>query len=273
VLIADMTVERKRESYPASFLAAYRRVLGAIEQALKQPIRYAGEGDWGTFNLPVPLALGSASVAAIPGTNPTDVCVVVRAELWQTFSEFSLWIEALCLHEWCLFSETVDQPAGVSIDRGHVYRLLTDRPDNRRPLTWERNRVDLLLLEGRVFECPWTGRRIVLGTAYDLDHLVPLVVYPMNDLWNLVPADQWFNQHRKRDRLPSATALIAATARLELAYANYAGQPDLAHALSRDVQGRFSALGADQAGSAPAIAGAVVAYLAELAQARNIARF
>jgi hypothetical protein len=36
---------------------------------------------------------------------------------------------------------------------------------------------------------PWTGRLISGGKRYDLDHLVPLVVYPMNDLWNLVPAD------------------------------------------------------------------------------------
>ena len=38
--------------------------------------------------------------------------------------------------------------------RGDVYTLLTDRPDNRRPLDWERNQIDLLMMEGRVFECP-----------------------------------------------------------------------------------------------------------------------
>jgi hypothetical protein len=54
----------------------------------------------------------------VPGTQPSDVCVV---------------------------------------DRGAVYRLLTDQPDNRRPLTLERNRIDLLLLEGPSFECPLDG--------------------------------------------------------------------------------------------------------------------
>jgi len=42
----------------------------------------------------------------------------------------------------------------VVVRRGDVYTLLTDAPDNRRPLNWERHPVDLLTLEGRVFECP-----------------------------------------------------------------------------------------------------------------------
>jgi hypothetical protein len=273
VVIADLMVERKRSGYPPSFVAAYRRVLAGIEQAVKQPIRYAGEGSWGTFDQPAQFLSLGPDVVGVPGTQPSDVCVVVRAELWQTFADLSLWIEALCLHEWCLYSETVIQPSGPTVDRGHVYRLLTDRPDNRRPLTWERNGVDLLLLEGTVFECPWTGRRIGRGARYDLDHLVPLTVYPMNDLWNLVPADEWFNQHRKRDRLPSASALVAATPRLELAYAHYGGKAYLAEALARDVRGRFSALDDHDAENAPAIAHAVSGYLAQLAEARNIARF
>jgi hypothetical protein len=61
----------------------------------------------------------------------------------------------------------------------------------------------------------------------------------MNDLSNLVPADQWFSQHRKRDRLPTDDALVAATPRLELAYGHYQSEPELALALNHDVQGRF----------------------------------
>ena len=60
----------------------------------------------------------------------------------------SLYIEALCIHEWCLFSERVNQESETSISRGCIYQLLTDRPDNRRPLTWERNKIDLLLMGG-----------------------------------------------------------------------------------------------------------------------------
>jgi hypothetical protein len=108
---------------------------------------------------------------------------------------------------------------------------------------------------------------------YDLDHLVPLVVYPMNVLWNLVPADYWFNQHRKRDRLPSDDMLVVATPRLERAYTLYRRQPDLAQALQRDVRGRCSTLALAGADNASAIAVAVGTYLAQLRDSRNIARF
>jgi hypothetical protein len=82
---------------------------------------------------------------------------VVPRELWRAFATLSLWIEALSLHEWCLYSERVVQPSGTTVDRGDVYRLLTDRPDNRRPLTWERNRIDLLLLEGLLLSARGRG--------------------------------------------------------------------------------------------------------------------
>jgi predicted house-cleaning noncanonical NTP pyrophosphatase (MazG superfamily) len=88
--------------------------------------------------------------------------------------------------------------------------LLTDRPDNRRPLDWERNQVDLLMMEGRVFECPWTGKSLRRAIDYDLDHLLPVSVYPINELWNLAPTDRRFNQHVKRDRLPTHDLLVAA---------------------------------------------------------------
>src|SRR6185436_13861893 len=103
---------------------------------------------------PARLAQLGATVAAVPGTAPAERCLVVRAELWAAFRDLAIWIEALCIHEWCLFTERVARAAGQAIDRGQIYVLLTDRPGNRRPLTWERNRVDLLLLEGRAFTCP-----------------------------------------------------------------------------------------------------------------------
>jgi hypothetical protein len=121
------------------------------------------------------------------------------------------------------------------VRRGDVYTLLTDRPDNRRPVDWERNRVDLLLMEGRVFECPWTGKSLRRPIDYDLDHLLPVSVYPINELWNLASADRQFNQHIKRDRLPSHDLLLAAAPRLELAYQHYTSSSLLGDALRQDV--------------------------------------
>lgn len=56
------------------------------------------------FPKPQPLS-SLADVAAVPGALPQDECLVVRADLWRTFRELSLWVEALCIHEWCLFTE------------------------------------------------------------------------------------------------------------------------------------------------------------------------
>jgi hypothetical protein len=208
----------------------------------------------------------------VPGTQAVDVCVLVPAALWRTFAALSLWVEALCIHEWCLFTAGVVQPDGQGADRGTIYRLLTDRPDNRRPLTWERNAIDVLLLEGQTFVCPWTGRRLGPGVPYAVDHLIPIALYPINELWNLVPADPTFNSQIKRDRLPSAAALTLATPRLAATYALYTSSTLLGPALRADVALRFPPLPAGAA-FAPGVAGAAVDYLAYVAAARNVARF
>jgi hypothetical protein len=44
-------------------------------------------------------------------------------------------VEALSIHEWSLFTESVTPTSGSKIERGHVYTLLTNRPDNRRRWT------------------------------------------------------------------------------------------------------------------------------------------
>jgi len=196
---------------------------------------------------------------------------VVAADLWQAFRELSLWVEALCIHEWSLFTERVDQGPRQRIDRGTAYVLLTARPDNRRPLTWERNQIDLLLMEGCEFVCPWTERHIARGVPYDLDHLVPVSLYPINELWNLVPADPNFNSNQKRDRLPSSERLLRAEPILAAAYDTYQRSPALAQAMKEDVAVRFSTI---PTGSfAGGVARAVVDFIGSVASSRNIARF
>jgi hypothetical protein len=120
-----------------------------------------------------------------------------------------------------------------------VYGLLTDRPNNRRPLTWERNQVEILMLEGSVFECPWTGKRLYPDN-YDIDHLLPISIYPLNELWNLVPAEREFNQHIKRDRLPGHDRLENARPRLVQTYQHYLAAGELAAVLRQDARMRFS---------------------------------
>jgi len=234
---------------------------------VQQPIEYAGAGHWSLFPRPARWAeLRRQGLGALPGVLATDLCLVVDAALWAGFAELSLWIEALCLHEWALFTAAL---AGV--DRGYVYSLLTDRPDNRRPLTWERNQIELLMLEQKRFLCPWTGR-LLTPASYDLDHLLPLSVYPINELWNLVPADARFNRHEKRDLLPDAERLHTALPRLATTYGHYLTQPGTATLLRSDLAGRFPARLTGDA-SEREVAETVAGYLEQVALTRVVRRF
>lgn len=73
----------------------------------------------------------------------------------------------LCLHEWSLTTERFDG----GVDRGSAYKFLTahqELTEARIPTTWERNRIDLLFLEGFEFTCPWTSKRLAQQT-YQFD--------------------------------------------------------------------------------------------------------
>lgn len=276
-LVGELRVPRKRRAYPDSLLRAYRSAVTAVTGALDMPIRHAGTGRWELFRKPVPRQQLLPDITCVPGTEDSDRCLVIPAELWRTFQEFSLWVEALCIHEWCLFTERVTGEvagaAGAAVGRGDVYSMLTDRPDNRRPLTWERNRVDIMLMEGLEFVCPWTERRIRRPEEYSVDHLIPLALYPINELWNLVPADPRFNSHVKRDRAPSPERLDRAEPHITLAYANYMRSADTREALTQDVALRFASLPRAHDLLPGAVARAAVDFVDRLASARHAARF
>jgi len=268
-----MRVPRRRVRCGPAVQTAYQKATRKALSALELPTRHAGPGGTmhSVFLPPRPLA-DLPDVVAVPGTEPADKCLIVSAELWSTFRTLSLWIEALCLHEWCLFTEGLDQSGSSPVDRGDIYRLLTARPDNRRPLTWERNQVDLLLREGKVFRCPWTQRQIVLGTDYALDHLLPVSAYPINELWNLVPSDPRFNSHDKRDRLPSLACLQQAEPHLVSTYDHYCTSATLQPAFREDIQLRFVVASPPHLVTA-VIARAVVDLLDQFADLRSLDRF
>ena len=266
-LINELKSPRKWQNYPDSLVEALSKAVSAISRTLEMPIRYAGPGEWSIFGRPQSYSNISGSAVAVPGTHERDRCVVILLELWETFRQMSLWIEALCIHEWCLFTESA---AGVN--RGTIYSLLTARPDNRRPLTWERNQIDILMMEGAEFTCPWTEKCLTQSIAYDLDHILPIAVYPTNELWNLVPSDPKFNSHQKRDRLPNSERLEIARPHLEQTYQRYGSTSKLATVLSEDAALRFARIQLD-ATFAVGLTNAVLDLVEEVADLRNLARF
>lgn len=265
LLMSEMRMPRKRALYPVSLRESYNRAIQKIAGAIEYPIRYAGQGGGQYTIFQPPQALAAlADVVPLPGAQARDKCVVISSGLWREFRHLSLWIEALCIHEWSLFTETAGTP------RGTAYSLLTDRPDNRRPLTWERNEIDLLMMEGKTFICPWTNKKLTTK-AYDVDHIIPIAVFPFNDLWNLVPSDPDFNSNVKRARVPSLEKLNQAAPHIAHAYTNYQASRKLAPVLQEDVLLRFSAVGDDYTPSN--IVMAVLHLTDSIATARNAVRF
>lgn len=271
-LLTDMRTPRRRVTYTPALQQAYQVSLTAITKAIHMPIKYAGPGHWSVFDRPAQYDQLALSVLPLPGTHAQDLCIVVPANLWEAFHRLSLYVEALCIHEWCLFTEGVTQSAGQLVTRGEVYALITARPDNRRPLTWERNQVDILLYENIAFTCPWTQKRLTQPQHYDLDHLLPLAVYPVNELWNLLPVDRDFNQLTKRDKVPDTKRLALAEPLLAGAYTSYLRSPLLQKAVREDANLRFADLPADHTFAA-ALATRAVRFIDDVAAARYVKRF
>lgn len=271
--INELQIPRKRRTFSAELISSYNAAITQICQTIKMPIRYAGPGQWQVFDIPKQYGKLGNHVIPIPGTLQKDICLVIESDLFETFQQMSLYIEALCIHEWCLFSENVAQVEKRRVERGFVYELLTDRPDNRRPLTWERNEIDLLLMEGKEFICPWTGIKIDNHTDYDLDHILPVSVYPINELWNLVPSEPDFNSHVKRNRIPDMNRLVKAKPHLCLTYSNYQASKTLDQAIREDVHSRFSTIQESSRNFPNQLTQAVVFFIDRVASFRNLTRF
>jgi hypothetical protein len=138
-IVNELRIPRKRKQQVA-LLPAYEQAIKKISHTIGgMPVRHAGPGEYSVFKKPEKYSLlkTQGQVMPIPGTREDDRCIIIRADLWQAFQEMSLYIEALCIHEWCLFTEGVSRKSDQPITRGEIYQLLTSRPDNRRPLTWE----------------------------------------------------------------------------------------------------------------------------------------
>ncbi|MCX7783837.1 MAG: hypothetical protein N2318_09395 [Meiothermus sp.] len=266
-LVSEMRSFRRAQTYPPDLRLLYKNAKEAVLHAIRQPIRYAGQGEWSLFPKPSHWSQlkHRTNTVALPGTQEEDLCLLIDASLWVEFLQVSLWVEALCIHEWALFTEQL-----TGMNRGQVYEALTSRPDNRRPLTWERNQVELLMMEGHTFVCPWTGNELNTKN-YDIDHLIPVSLYPINETWNLVPADRGFNQRVKRDKLPSDQRIEKLTFRLPQCYGLYE-LSELREPLRVDSNNRFGDLGS-QEHFRFALSQAVGRLITAMKYSRNVAEF
>ena len=180
IISSELSRPSRASKYAPQIIQQFDRTIALIAKAIEQPIRYAGTGVDSVFEQPKSLDLSDLQkerIELIPSGLPRERSLVINASLWNSFRNLSLWIEALCIHEWCLFTEARSKSSEFvrGVSRGYIYELLTDQPSNRRPLTWERNAIDILMYEGAVFTCPWTEKPLSIGNSA-LYHIVPLSV-------------------------------------------------------------------------------------------------
>ncbi|UHC17813.1 methyltransferase domain-containing protein [Methylobacterium currus] len=132
----------------------------------------------------------------------------VPGPLWRTLLRLGAWVEPVLVAEWA----RLIRGYGVRMSRAYEPGAV------ETCLVWQEPARDTglaRLVAGRLAEagtppvCVWSGTPLRLD-ALDIDHALPWSAWPCGDLWNLVPSSRRVNQHEKRERLPSATALARA---------------------------------------------------------------
>lgn len=276
-LTNELHTPRKQQHYKRvapELLRSYLKTVNAIIKAIEYPTRHAGthlSGEYSVFK-PYNMLANFDNVIGIPGTRTDDRCIVIPQDMWTAFQNLSLWIEALSIHQWALFINDVQQLTRSQVNAGQVFQLLISRPDNRVPLDWERNRFIAVMGQNVRFQCPWSKAIISVDSAFEVDHLIPVSVYPFNEIWNLVPtlpdANNW-----KRDKIPSKRLLDEARPILQRTYQTYHDHDgELKEALVVESHARFSTLG-DSASQLPFdLSHNVIDFMDYTAQIRNLGR-
>jgi len=134
--------------------------------------------------------------------------LTVPGQVWRTLQRLGSWVEPVLVNEWARLVRAYGERMGRMISLGEVETALAWL-DPARDTQLARLAAKRALDQGWQLRCVWTGARLGPGTL-DIDHCLPWSAWPCGDLWNLLPASPRVNQHLKRDRLPSASALAGA---------------------------------------------------------------
>jgi hypothetical protein len=135
--------------------------------------------------------------------------LTVPSHVWRTLQRLGAWIEPVLIAEWARLVRAYGERMERTVTPGEVGAALVWL-DPGRDTQLARAIAKRLLDRGHRLTCVWTGVRMGDGAGMDIDHCLPWSAWPSGDLWNLLPTTPRVNQHLKRDRLPSASALAGA---------------------------------------------------------------
>lgn len=134
--------------------------------------------------------------------------LTIPGHVWRTLQRLGAWVEPVLVSEWSrlirLYGERMGRPSEVGV----AERWLA-WADPVRDTQFARAAAAAVLARGGSLRCVWTGTPLGLRSL-DIDHCLPWSAWPCSDLWNLLPAARRVNQHLKRERIPSAGALVGA---------------------------------------------------------------
>jgi SAM-dependent methyltransferase len=207
--------DEKASTYKLGLLRAVARVADATP-ALAMPRLDEDAVD-------IPLGNSDARVFRASPTNPPRFSgelmldgemlgafgtLTVPGHIWRSLQRLGAWIEPVLVGEWARLVRSYGERMGQPIAHGEVEAALAWL-DPARDTQLARLAAQRMFDQGQQVSCVWTGSRLGPG-ALDIDHCLPWSAWPCGDLWNLLPASPRVNQHLKRDRLPSASALAGA---------------------------------------------------------------
>jgi SAM-dependent methyltransferase len=131
---------------------------------------------------------------------------------WQAFNRYACWIEPVLVSEWV---KTMTSYSGNAEYRSPEKKFYLFQALNwlepKRTTTEVRKRFEQLKQQQKM-QCVWSAK--TLNQKYDIDHSMPFVRWPNNDLWNLLPTDSQVN-NQKNDRLPTEHKLKASKERIQ----------------------------------------------------------
>jgi SAM-dependent methyltransferase len=135
----------------------------------------------------------------------------VPAHLWRALATHDAWIEPALISEWSRLIEDYAHRQGRTIDPGVIGRAMI-WSDPSRGVNHVRQQALDMMEQGELL-CVWSGTPLTTKVL-DIDHCMPWSAWPCEDLWNLMPAHRRINQRDKRQRLPSAAAMLGARDRI-----------------------------------------------------------
>jgi SOS-response transcriptional repressor LexA len=161
------------------------------------------------WNMPVRYAGGGADFSILQ-YDPKRKTVVMSADMWRELSLTGSWIQDATVLRWAELTSRLSKDA---IKPSTVIDCLLSCCEPDRDVADVRD----VYQEQRDKVCVWTGKALL--NDFDVDHVIPFVLWRNNDLWNLLPALRSVN-NQKRDRLPTQRALRFGKDRIVASWSN-----------------------------------------------------